>query len=368
MNPKQDIKIVRLSEGDVRASSDHLRDLQQLIHASGPMYPGIEKWFQSKVLPGIRSQDRAAFVGYVDDKPVVSAVAKKGEDSKICHLKIAPEYQNSKLGEVFWSLMGIELRQQAKSAHFTLPESLWETKHDFFESFGFEGVAINEAQYRLFDEELRSSTDFSTMWDAILAKIPKLADMYSLGGFSLNTKLLFSIQPQYSQKIMRGEKRFELRRKFSERWRGSRVNIYETAPTMALVGEALIHDVIRGGVEDIWVRFSEDLGCTKAEFDAYAHGLNEVYAIELDEVKPYRSGFYLGTASAMLNEVLRPPQSYFTLERGKPWAQAVSLAAYIHGCIGGMSKNRADQKVQSSPRKANAAKVESLNQQLCLML
>lgn len=337
MHTKQDIKIVRLSEGDVRFESDHLKDLKHLIHASSPMYPGIEKWFSTKVLPGIKSQQRSAFVGYLDDKPIASAIAKKGAEAKICHLKISPELRQSNLGEIFFSLMGIELRQCAHQAYLTLPESLWETKHEFFESFGFEDAVMNDCQYRMFDEELYSSAQFSSLWHAILSKMPKLADLYSLGGFALDSKLIFSIQPRHSRKILSGEKKYELRRKFSEKWQGARINIYETAPTMALVGEATIGDIIHGSLDYIWDKFSSGLGCTKAEFDAYTLGLDRVYAIEINNVKPYRSGFFLMTASSMINAELRPPQSYFSLEKNKPWSQAVSLAAYLHGCFAGVS-------------------------------
>src|SRR6185436_6003636 len=81
-------QVVRLEEGDVRSKTDHFTELKNLILAHEGMYPDIEKWFRSKVCPGVRSTERAAFVGYLDQKPVVSAVVKRGENAKFCHLHI----------------------------------------------------------------------------------------------------------------------------------------------------------------------------------------------------------------------------------------------------------------------------------------
>lgn len=207
MELKQDIKIVRLAEGDAKYSSDHLADFTSMILGCEGMYPGIDKWMAKKVIPGIINNERAAFVGYLNELPVVTAIAKKGRDAKICHLNIAPELQNTNLGEVFLSLLGIEMRPYASELHFTLPESLWEQKHSFFESFGFNEATEASSQYRLFDRELQSRASFSEFWSSIMLKMPKLVNIYTLGGFSLDPKLILSIQPKYSKFILDGSKK-----------------------------------------------------------------------------------------------------------------------------------------------------------------
>ena len=85
--------------------------------------------------------------------------------------------------------------------------------------------------------------------------------------------------------------------------------------------------------ELIWDEFQDRLGCTCQEFDEYAAGASEVYALELDEIRPYRDRFPLVQMSHLIREELTPPQSYVTLEKNRPWAKAVSVAAYLHGCF-----------------------------------
>ena len=330
---KESFKIVRLAEGDVRAKTDHLCQFEGLVLANEPMYPAIERWYRGKVLPGIRDAERAAFVGYLDDKPVVSAVVRKGAQAKFCHLRIDDELQNTHLGEVFLSLMALEIRDLSMTIHFTLPETVWERKGEFFQSFGFTAAQTAETQYRLLDRELQCAAAFPVVWNSVLAKIPKLAHMYSFAGFSPDNQLLMSIRPEFAEMILQKKKTVELRRKFSTRWLGHRINLYASAPVMGLVGEARISGIAVNHPDIIWERFHDQIGCTRAQFDQYARGASEIYAIELDEVKAYRDRFPLVQITSLLQENLVPPQSYFTLENNKPWAKAVSLAAYLHGCF-----------------------------------
>jgi len=330
---KENFQIVRLAEGDVRCKSDHLANFSELVLANEPMYPKIERWYSEKVLPGIRQNERVAFIGYLDQKPAVSAVVKKGARAKFCHLRVHEVLRDSNLGEVFFSLMALEIRDLAKDIHFTLPESLWKEKGPFFQSFGFESAELAEAQYRLLDRELSCSAAFSTVWNSVLQKIPKLADLYATGGFAPDNQLLMSVKPEFAERIMRGKKTIELRRKFSTRWIGQRINIYASAPVMSLVGEARIVGVVSKRPEEIWQDFHEQISCSRPEFDAYAAGANELYAIKLDDVRPYRERLPLVQISHLIKEQLTPPQSYLTLEKNKPWAKAVSIAAYLHSCV-----------------------------------
>lgn len=330
---KENFQIVRLAEGDVRCKSDHLANFADLILANQQMYPEIERWYQNKVLPGIRQEERVAFVGYLDEKPAVSAVVKKGDNAKFCHLRIHEALRDSNLGEMFFSIMALEIKDLAKNIHFTLPESLWQQKGGFFQSFGFESAELAEDQYRLFDRELACSATFPMVWNSVLHKMPKLAHTYLSGGFAGDNQLLMSVKPEFAERIMSRKKTVELRRKFSTRWIGHRINIYASAPVMSLMGEARIAGVVMNKPEIIWERFHEQIGCSRAEFDAYVAGTNEMYAIELEDVQAYRARLPLVQMSHWTSGNLTPPQSYLTLEKNKPWAKVVSIAAYLHGCF-----------------------------------
>ncbi|MBL7994695.1 ASCH domain-containing protein [bacterium] len=327
----KDIRIVRLNEFDSKNNSDHLRKFKELVLENEPMYPSIRKWIDNKVLPGLKSNERVAFVGYQDENPVVSAVVKRGKHSKFCHLKIGEHFQNLNLGEVFFAMMALEVRNYAEEIHFTLPESLWESKKDFFRSFGFNEVIESGTQYRLFDPELKCSSSFLDVWKAALDKLPKIINQFSVGGYSMANAILMSIKPEYADQIISGKKSVELRRKFSKKWIGSTVTLYASAPRKALVGEAKIKNVISDNPNRIWEDFGVDIGCTKKEFDEYTLLTNEVYAIVLGDVKPYQTNMPVTQMSHLINTDLVPPQSYCTLENNKSWAEAVSVAALLHG-------------------------------------
>ena len=204
---KGDFRVVRLCEADARGDSDHLKKLRELVLENEPMYPNIEEWFDEKVMAGLKDSERIGYVGYLDEKPAVSAVVKRGEDAKFCHLRIKEELKNLHLGEAFFALMGLEVNGFAKEVHFTLPEGLWEKENRFFRSFGFTQAVKAGHQYRMFEDELRCSSDFDKVWAAILEKLPKIARVFSMDGYSLDNRLLMSIKTENARKVVSGKKK-----------------------------------------------------------------------------------------------------------------------------------------------------------------
>jgi predicted transcriptional regulator len=335
---KGDLKIVRLREADVRGSSDHLRDFSRLILQNEPMYPGIDRWLTEKVIPGIRDSERAAYVGYVDEVPTVSAVVKRGESAKFCHLRIREDMQDRHLGEAFFSLMGLETRGLAREIHFTLPESLWEREKEFFTSFGFDRVIKAGHQYRLFDDELRCVAPFHRVWQSILRKLPKIARTFSVNGCPSNARMLMSIKPEHAASVLSGSKRVELRRRFSKEWAGCRVSIYASHQQRSIVGDALMQEVVVDDPDRIWERFGDQIGCTRDHFERYARGARQLYAIILVDVIPYTKTLSLAEASQAVSAPLHPPQSYRSLETSKGWAEAVSISALLQRGFGCMNR------------------------------
>ena len=331
---KGEFKIVRLRKQDACGLSDHLRDFSHLILQNEPMYPGIDKWLKDKVIPGLKNSERVAYVGYVDGMPAASAVVKRGESSKFCHLKIGEDLQDRHLGEAFFSLMGLEARELARQIHFTLPESIWEREREFFASFGFDQVAKAGHQYRLFEDELRCSAPFHTVWQSILEKLPKIARAFSVNGCPFNAGMLMSIKPEHAASVLSGNKRVELRRRFSTEWAGCRVSIYASHPRCSIVGDALMQEVVVDDPDRIWEQFGDQVGCTREQFEHYAHGARQLYAIILVDVIPYAKALSLAEASQAVSTPLHPPQSYRSLETSKGWAEAVSIGALLQRGFG----------------------------------
>ena len=153
-----------------------------------------------------------------------------------------------------------------------------------------------------------------------------------MGEYSMKNELVLSIKPEFVKTILTGEKRVEIRRKFRKKWIGHRISLYASAPIRALVGEALIKNVVKGKPENIWRNLNFELGCSKEDFDNYTAGADQVYAIILSEVRPYRENLPISQISHLINkEELKPPQSYLAIENSKPWSKAISVASLLHG-------------------------------------
>jgi len=152
-----------------------------------------------------------------------------------------------------------------------------------------------------------------------------------MNGQSPERRLLISIKTKYARKILSGDKKVEVRRKFSKKWKGSKVTIYASGSERSFVGEALIKDVIIDKPENVWERFSDKIGCAKEEFDKYTMSKNKVYTIVLEDAVPYRKSISIKEISSLMKENLRPPQNYCNLSNNTKWVQAVSLAASLQG-------------------------------------
>ena len=330
---KRSFRLVKLSPRDAGTLSDEYQVFRSKVLESESMYPGIDHWLDRKVRPGIRSSQRAAFVGYLDGDPVATAVVKRGESSKFCHLKLAPHIQDKNLGELFFGLMTLEVQHQAQEIHFTLPEGLWESKREFFTSFGFESIGIAGRQYRLFEQELRCVAPFEVVWRNVAAKLPKLFAQFKLNGFSPKGGIVMSLHPKFAASIMEGRKTVEVRRNFHTKWIGHRVSVYASSPVQAIVGDAYIAAVIPGSPKEIWDKFGSKIACTENEFRRYAAAKNELFAIQLADVNVYPKSMPIGTLSSLVERKLKAPQSYQSLRAGTTWEQAASIAAFLHARI-----------------------------------
>lgn len=319
-----DLRLVRLNEFDARARTDHYLNLRSLICQSEPMYPSIQKWFDNKVRDGLQSGERTAFLTYQAGTPAASAVVRRGTDAKLCHLRLADNLQDKGLGDLFFTLMLLEVRKHAHDVHFTLPESLWEERRHFFQSFGFRSRKEAKSQYRLFDREVRCSARFGEVWASIVQRLPKLVS-------SLNLEpdppaVLLTIRATYAKAIMNGSKTVEVRRRFSNRWVGRRVAVYAASPISGLLGEAKIERSREGTPAAVWELFSGRLACSRSAFLEYTRGCEKVTALELTEVRQYDRTATLEDMSQMVGARLQPPQSYCTVSKNSRWGVAVPLA------------------------------------------
>jgi predicted transcriptional regulator len=350
------IRIQRVEARDARRATDLLKVLKDRLLAHEPHYSGIGHWVADKVIPEIKIGRRFGYVGFVGETPILVGVLKGGAKSKFCHLSIETGFQGNKLGNLMFSLMAAEVRRCAKEIHFTLPEGLWEEQKGFFQAFGFVTAERASCQYRAYEEELRCSANFSSVWKHVVGLLPTLLTNVSVSGFQVNDGVVLSVHAKHAQAMMQGNKTVEIRRRFADRWIGRNASIYSAGGSGSLMGTVKIGDAIKGTPNDIWERFHTVIGCSRKEFDDYSGSRPYLWAISLIDPQPYEAPVPLSQLSHLLGETLPVPQSYSAHTSSDAWGKALSLAAMLHG------KPRT-QRRQPHPQGADAIRVGSLDKE-----
>jgi predicted transcriptional regulator len=92
---------------------------------------------------------------------------------------------------------------------------------------------------------------------------------------------IISIHPGYADAILAGQKTIELRRRIPKLTIGSRLWIYATQPTGAVIGVVTIREVAKASPSTIWKRHRSGAGVDHASYKAYFKGAQEAVAILL---------------------------------------------------------------------------------------
>ena len=124
---------------------------------------------------------------------------------------------------------------------------------------------------------------------------------------------LISIKPKYAQAILDGTKTVELRRRIPFVRRGTTLWIYATRPRSAIVGSAVIDEIIEGSPTEIWDKCMDRTAVTRCEFDEYFVGTERALALVLSNVVRRRE---IGIEKLReLSEGFHPPQVLTRLSR-----------------------------------------------------
>lgn len=118
-------------------------------------------------------------------------------------------------------------------------------------------------------------------------------------------QILLAIKPEYVDKIMSGEKRFEFRRKACAQPISS-IIIYETAPIKRIVGEVAVIKVLKEPPQLLWPVVMNYAGINKSSFDQYFQGAKIAVAYELGKITRYEQPKNLTDLGFSV-----APQSYF---------------------------------------------------------
>lgn len=326
----KNFKLIQITSKDVCIGTDDFSNLRDLVISNEYMYPNIRKWFQDKVFTGLQSGERVGYVGYLQNKPCISAIVKHGVSAKFCHLKIDDVLHKNNIGELVFFLMIFEVYERSERIHFTLPESLWEEKKGFFKSFGFSLIGKYPTCYRSSQEELLCSSDIRTAWTMATHKLPKLQALFPNQKTASFPKLLLSMSPYFAFQVLEGKKTVELRRRFSKKWKRSRIAIYATSPIQAIIGEATVKEVFESSPEIIWSKYLNQIGCSKREFDNYVSGCSNLFAVQLSDVSSYPQPANRERLSSFSEKRLVPPRSYVNVSKNNAWWQPIVVEKFFH--------------------------------------
>lgn len=122
-------------------------------------------------------------------------------------------------------------------------------------------------------------------------------------------KVLLSIKPKYVEKIFAGIKKYEYRKKIFKNTDVNTIVIYSSNPIKKIVGEFKIKKIIKDSPQKLWELAPKNTGIDRITFDKYFHLKKEGYAIEIGEIKIYKTPKSLDNLG-----LKKPPQSFLYLK------------------------------------------------------
>lgn len=121
---------------------------------------------------------------------------------------------------------------------------------------------------------------------------------------NLMSKILLSINPEYVQRILNGEKKFEFRKRLANDTVDTIV-IYETSPVMKIVGEVKVIGTLEMAPSTLWECTKSNAGILRKKYREYFRGCKRAFAYELGEVILYENTYSLETIG-----INQAPQSF----------------------------------------------------------
>ena len=121
-------------------------------------------------------------------------------------------------------------------------------------------------------------------------------------------KILLSIKPEFADKIMSGEKRFEYRTHVPIKNFDSIV-VYSTAPVRKIIGEVEVTGVVSGAPNALWEATKDAAGISRAKYRQYFKGRKTAYAFQLGRIERFERERSLENYG-----ILKAPQSFLYLK------------------------------------------------------
>ena len=298
------------------ATFDDYPFIFEFLLESTHLYPDIDIWWKKKVLPGVLEGTRVIYVLKKEVSIKGLFIGKKGTNSKICTLRLESDMKKNGLGKtlLFEGLRHI-VDESTKDIRVTVSEAAESSVAQFFESFGFRNIASVRNRYSHGVDEHIYTCSVSN-W--LTSSIRELTHSENNNNFGQHPTLLFSLKPQFADLVIKGKKRVEFRRRFSGNMEGALAYFYVSSPVRCIMFSSILSKVHYSAVNDLWERFCPIGGVSEEDYFTYFNGMNNGYAIELDNVKTLSKTLSLDSIRNKYMSSFRPPQSFCNLRHDSP--------------------------------------------------
>lgn len=101
-------------------------------------------------------------------------------------------------------------------------------------------------------------------------------------------KILLSINPEYVEKIISGEKKYEFRTRIPKKT-VDKIIIYSTSPVMKILAEVDVRKVVSDSPSRLWSTTKDYSGINESFFNKYFDERLIAYAFELGNVEVYET-------------------------------------------------------------------------------
>lgn len=107
-------------------------------------------------------------------------------------------------------------------------------------------------------------------------------------GGSKMCKILMPINPEYVEKILSGDKKYEYRKIKAKRKNIDKMIIYSTSPVMKVVAEVEIEEILEESPKMLWEQTKEKSGITEEFYNKYYKNKDTAVAYKLGNIKVYK--------------------------------------------------------------------------------
>ena len=309
--------------------------IRDFLLESSYLYPGIENWWDKVVMPDLDLDIAKRVVLVVDTGNSFEGlfIGKTGHSAKLCTLRLRESVRNKGVGRAL-ATEGLSqlINGETNSFHVTISEAAEEGSLEFFESVGFQRIAVERNRYRRGVDEFVYSCPKDEMIEVINNELSQGIDRTLYGVIPMQIPkeqtLLMSLKPEYAELMLKGKKTIEFRRKFSKKYTGSTILFYISHPVKQFMFTVRINKVEHAKKERLWNLFQEEGGISEIIFDKYFAGTDSGYAIGVSDLKSIPNQLVLDQAKKVCPQI-RPPQSFQKIDAESPLLRALNLPVNI---------------------------------------